>query len=85
MEQINDLSEAIESMLDLTDAHKFEIKFERLESGDIYVIVSDGFGEISYTREKNCDFAVQSMIESCKDWIDEQYNQDDSEDDELDE
>lgn len=85
MEQINDLSEAIESILDLTSTHKFEIKFERLESGDIYVIISDGFGEISYTKEKNCDLAIQSMIESCQDWIDGQYNQDDSESDEEDE
>lgn len=81
MYTILEFSDMIETMLDLTSEHKFEIKFERLENGKIYAIVSDGIGEISIDKKDNCDKVVQSMIESCKDWIDEKNNQDDSDGD----
>ncbi len=81
MYTILEFSDMIETMLDLTSEHKFEIKFERLENGKIYAIVSDGIGEISIDKENDCADVVQSMIESCKDWIDEENNQDDSDGD----
>ena len=85
MKIINDLSNVIESMLDLTDSHEFDVKFKRLDSGRIQIITSDGFGEIDYTLDKNCELAIQNMIENCQDWVDESSNQDDSGMDEEDE
>lgn len=51
MYTILEFSDIIETMLDLTSEHKFEIKFEQLENGKIYAIVSNGIGEILINME----------------------------------